>query len=48
MSDLDELHRVQADTQEMLDDIGIFYGIAVALAGAGAVGFFIWLAHLLI
>jgi len=47
MSDLDELHRIQADTQNMLDDIGILYGICVALAGAGVVGFIIWLVHII-
>lgn len=46
MSDYDELQRTQQNTQEMLDDIGVFYGLALAIAGAGVVGLVIWLAHL--
>ncbi len=48
MSDLDELFRIQADTRDMLDDIGILYGVAIAIAGAGVVGFLIWLGHVLL
>ena len=43
MSDLDDLFRLQADTQDMLDSLAVCKGILWVLVGAGVTGFIIWL-----
>lgn len=42
---MNELERLQQDTQEMLDDISVYAGVIYVLAGAGVVGFLIWVAY---
>ncbi len=39
---MNELERLQRDTQEMLDDISVYAGVMYVLAGAGAIGLLIW------
>lgn len=48
MSDYDDLLATQQETQEMLGDMEVFYGMAIAIAGAGIVGFIIWIGHQLL